>query len=470
MSTGTHWYAKAIATVATVMIFDYFLFGTNCNDATTLVKGVYPASTVSITRLKPGSDRTSVIKAAIPATTGSITRLKPQNLTIAASPQAIAVSPTVIENCAVAYRQTSKICTKSDRASMFFNNIKLSKTTSQSNSVIHSTKLTSMSAELWDDYAKMEVDLLDRGIYDFTKEQYVLVQSLFKDHEVHQPFFMAKQRILPYLLSGEKQLIEVFGRLVKKCRAKKGLIVLDMGMNEGFFTMLAFAAGCTVFGFEPQIGCIGKIVSSIQKSVLPGVAQIMNVAVGSVHNAKLNVTGTMCSPGNSFQPKYASTKKATKREISVVALDTLFPTEEVEILHIDVEGFEPYVMEGAKKMLLSGRVKNLIYEVGAGYKTTWNKEQKDFIQKVRASFKECKLIMLGNYLCSNSIAPSLVLLPAIHRVVPSAGVHENNLVATKRQVCGCSNSDCGIYFCEDNRRQQHVESDSKFYKLLPGLG
>ena len=65
---------------------------------------------------------------------------------------------------------------------------------------------------------------------------------------------MAKQQILPYLLSGEQSLIEVFGSLVKKCRSKKGLIVLDMGMNEGFFTMLAFAAGCTVYGFEPQIG------------------------------------------------------------------------------------------------------------------------------------------------------------------------------------------------------------------------
>ena len=121
-------------------------------------------------------------------------------------------------------------------------------------------------------------------------------------------------------------------------------------------------------------------------------------------------------------------------------------------------------------MLLSGRVKHLIYEMGGGYKTTWNKEQKDFIEKVRASFKTCKLIMDGNYLCSNLIVPSLVLSPTIYRVVHSKGAQENNLVAAKRQVCGCSNSDCGIYFCEDNIRQQHVESNSSFYKLLPGLG
>ena len=362
------------------------------------------------------------------------------------------------------YEQDGKICSTLDRTAVFFDNMNLSKSNSKSTSVVHGTKLKSMTMEILDDYAKMEANLLERGLYDFTAVQYWLVKSIFKESEVHEPFFMARQRILPYLFRNEKNVIETFGALVKKCRFKKGLIVLDMGMNEGFFTMLSYAAGCTVYGFEPQVGCIGKIVSSIQKSLLPGVAQIMNVGVGNTHGGKLKVAGKGCDSGNSFQPKYAK-RHAVERAISVVALDKLFPVEEIEILHIDVEGFEPYVMEGAKRMLLEGRVKNLFYEEGGGYKTTWTKAQKDFIKQVRSIFKECKLVMAGNYFCSNTTITPLQLSPILNRVEKTSGAKGKYITAAKKKVCGCTHSQCGTYFCEDDG-QQDERLNGQFYKLV----
>lgn len=43
-------------------------------------------------------------------------------------------------------------------------------------------------------------------------------------------------------------------------------------------------------------------------------------------------------------------------------LDELFPNEQFALLKIDVEGFEPNVLCGAKNLLSSHRVRHVIYE------------------------------------------------------------------------------------------------------------
>jgi len=169
-------------------------------------------------------------------------------------------------------------------------------------------------------------------------------------------------------------------------------IVVDVGMNIGWFTLYSRAMGHDVVGFDPNPIMHSRVCSARhynqwgwddndhdKKSNGIGRSGITTFAYGlSDHSGTLNLT-TGNNPGaSSFHADRLNSKKKKHLLVPVTTLD-IVATELgwlqqqqqqqqphspviIHLLKIDTEGYEPWVIGGASQLLLSGLVHNIIVE------------------------------------------------------------------------------------------------------------
>ena len=162
-------------------------------------------------------------------------------------------------------------------------------------------------------------------------------------------------------------------------------LVLDIGMNIGWFTLLARAYGHRVAGFEPNPIMHFRVCESLQLNGWQNDSMIQMFPYGlGVELGTFNLT-TGQNPGKSSFYENKLAKRSRKPiPVQVTTLDHvadqegwLLPLEHsdndtersedsptIHLMKIDVEGFEPFVLEGGQQLLSSGRVTNIILENG----------------------------------------------------------------------------------------------------------
>lgn len=156
----------------------------------------------------------------------------------------------------------------------------------------------------------------------------------------------------------------------------KGKTFIDIGANEGYFTILGSKL-CgnegKVISFEPQKKLLPIIMENIFSNSCCNV-QLLPYGVGSnTENLKLQLFPDINSGAASFSTGYnfkMSFKKIRQRlygfQISkVFKLDDLKDSlpNQIDLIKIDIEGFEYYALEGMKEILKERRVKNLLIEL-----------------------------------------------------------------------------------------------------------
>lgn len=138
-------------------------------------------------------------------------------------------------------------------------------------------------------------------------------------------------------------------------QTKKGNIVIDVGANIGYYTvLLADKVGKTgkVYAFEPDKVNFEILKKNIEANNLKNV-EIINAAVGSkagklkLHKSKENLgdhklyktpLGSAASPLDEGET------------VKIIKLDD-FIKEKMDLMKIDTQGWEPEVIEGAKKII-----------------------------------------------------------------------------------------------------------------------
>jgi FkbM family methyltransferase len=163
---------------------------------------------------------------------------------------------------------------------------------------------------------------------------------------------------------------------------KPGMTVVDVGANIGYFTFLA----------AKKVGSVGKVVSVEPH---PSNFALLKDAIES--NQILNVRALPIALGDRkdrihigmadqtvFPNRTASTLKAsvTDPEISVETLDDLAEKEglrTIDLLKIDVDGYEWRILQGATNCLQEKRVKRIIIE----FNSYWLKESGTSAEELR---------------------------------------------------------------------------------------
>lgn len=128
---------------------------------------------------------------------------------------------------------------------------------------------------------------------------------------------------------------------------------LDIGSNMGFYS-LALATENTsliVDAFEPQPAVFSKLQRNVEINLLDNRVRTHNIGLGKeVGTLKMFVPRFTGSGGASFQNLHEDEGEATEINVNVEILDQVIATK-IDLIKIDVEGFELNVLHGAKSLV-----------------------------------------------------------------------------------------------------------------------
>jgi len=146
--------------------------------------------------------------------------------------------------------------------------------------------------------------------------------------------------------------------------------VIDVGANAGQFltSFLSVLDAEEIDAFEPNPDVYGKLQKTIRSSRLEGKVRLHNVALGSeTGSLELNVTSdsdfsSLLTPKSELERRFGEPVGVVKRiAVPVKRLDDCAKSKPVDLLKIDVQGFERQVIAGATQLL--SRTKAILMEV-----------------------------------------------------------------------------------------------------------
>ncbi len=155
---------------------------------------------------------------------------------------------------------------------------------------------------------------------------------------------------------------------IERCLAGKTGTAFDIGANVGAFTCLFASLGCAVHGFEPIPETFCRLKKNLQFNALLGHAHLNCLAVGKE-------LGLVTFQVQEHSPATNRMAKPTEKPpggavntqtVAAVSLDTYCAAqgvETVDFLKVDVEGMEPYVLQGASQLFSRRRIAAVLIEI-----------------------------------------------------------------------------------------------------------
>lgn len=139
-------------------------------------------------------------------------------------------------------------------------------------------------------------------------------------------------------------------------------VALDIGANIGIFTCWLAANGCRVHAFEPISETFCRLGDNVRRNDLGRNVSLNCFALGS-DNGLVAFSVQENSPATN---RVASQQTDSARVVPVVSLDAYANKTDLQRIHfakVDVEGMEPLVVQGARRLLTEKRIDALMVEI-----------------------------------------------------------------------------------------------------------
>ena len=145
--------------------------------------------------------------------------------------------------------------------------------------------------------------------------------------------------------------------------AAGGGTFVQVGANLGYFPLLWAAArpDNTAYAFEPVERNVGLLRRNVRQSGLVDRVHVLPVAAGGKTEIAWFDDGPTEQTGWGGLAG-ASTQYGSRTSVVVVRLDDLFPDRVIDVLMVDTEGADTWVLAGAERLLREKRVRALYYE------------------------------------------------------------------------------------------------------------
>jgi len=177
--------------------------------------------------------------------------------------------------------------------------------------------------------------------------------------EGHKIFINSKDTgIAPYLLMG-KNFAQDEIDLLKKI-LKPGMIFVDIGANIGYFSLVSaklVGDQGQVYAFEPDPDNFNLLEKNIKVNNYKNIIAVNKAVSDKSGKARLylepdNLCGhsLVVKNGNKFV------------EVEIIILDEFLKDKKIDVIKIDVEGFEPVVLEGMKNIIKNNDKISIITE------------------------------------------------------------------------------------------------------------
>jgi len=177
-----------------------------------------------------------------------------------------------------------------------------------------------------------------------------------------------------------------------KSLLEPGLVVLDIGANLGIYTLHAAKAGCKVFSYEPTPSIYHLLNENIRLNGFTEskLVTTYNLAVGEAEEAAyLTIVGGICGWNNLF----SKAEEGSGVAVSVVALDHHLPQGlKVDIVKIDVEGGEPFVLKGMERIIRENPQIRIFLEYAPEHLKRAKIDPLEFLSMIRNMGLDIKII------------------------------------------------------------------------------
>ncbi len=165
-----------------------------------------------------------------------------------------------------------------------------------------------------------------------------------------------------YVASGELYFINTFLHSIIKTDKP---IFYDVGGNKGDYTLMLKKSfpNSTITTFEPNPNTFKVLQTNIGKQ-----SKLINKGVGEKQGVlKLffdvnNKTSVQASSNPEIIKQIAKTTDLESVTIDVITLDDYVTEPQIDLLKIDVEGFELEVLKGAKQLINANKIKIIQFE------------------------------------------------------------------------------------------------------------
>lgn len=197
--------------------------------------------------------------------------------------------------------------------------------------------------------------LLRRGWYIFRKP-YVLVGG-------RRLYINKKDSVVSESLLASGTWEPTISKIFTMC-AKKARTIVDVGGNLGYFTILAttvISNTSKVYVFEPERTNFNLLKKSVKENHLQNVT-CEKLAVG---NAEGEISLYIAEDNFGDHRAFSSGENRKVETVNVTTLDSYFSAlkKPIDLLKIDIQGFEVQAFQGAKKLLQRGKIRVIISEL-----------------------------------------------------------------------------------------------------------
>ncbi len=142
-----------------------------------------------------------------------------------------------------------------------------------------------------------------------------------------------------------------------------GMTFVDVGANIGYYTLMAASRvgpSGRVFSVEPSQYAVERLEKTVRENHLSQVTVVRGGLSDRASEERLFIP----EPGN-HTPTMLGEANAPSTAIQVKTLDVCLSewnVERVDLIKIDVEGFEPRVLGGAAQAMAAGRIRAILCE------------------------------------------------------------------------------------------------------------
>lgn len=170
--------------------------------------------------------------------------------------------------------------------------------------------------------------------------------------------------------SGERAVTEVFHHVLRKrakCGTQDDAVVLDIGANTGFYSMLALSEGCQrVLLFDPQPSCVRHIAHALVQNAFEGRAGIVPhfVDVRAGRSVELELSANCEGRWPIGQLEDVNFKPKETKSLTTVAISDVIPmTTRIAHAKVDTEGGEYYVLLSMLPFFKKRLIDSVIFEI-----------------------------------------------------------------------------------------------------------
>jgi FkbM family methyltransferase len=191
------------------------------------------------------------------------------------------------------------------------------------------------------------------GLWDQIRPLYIVALRLLNRRGIPRRINGTDALILDHQLHGHPEVYEpeVWQRIMHSVR--EGDVVADVGASIGLYTVaIAKRIGVTgrVFAFEPDPQSFAYLHRHVEQNSVQARVRLFPCAVGAADSSVDMLLGSG-STSHVVADESKSSPAAQVKKVQLRCVDSVFADTHLNVLKIDVEGYEFEVLKGARNLL-----------------------------------------------------------------------------------------------------------------------